>query len=263
MKSEINVAQLSIVDGAWQEAPDNLACFDAAALFDGNVERGNLYVVVEVAGEPEGRDALARELIETTRREYAATRGSIALGLMQAVRAANDFFYDTNANAAPEARRIAGVTAAILREDELFIAQGGPGMTCLVRGNVLTRYPEEAPWFNADEAAVAEWLGSRSFVTPGEVPIGMRRNYTPDIFHTTLRPGDVAALATRALAHLLTREELVDTLAQRHPDEIVAALEDLAGAADLSVIVLRVAGETPAPISVPPSVSAPTVAPLR
>lgn len=264
VKSEINVAQLSIVDGAWQEAPDNLACFDAAALFDGNVERGNLYVVVEVAGEPEGRDALARELIETTRREYAATRGTahaVALGLMQAVRAANDFFYDTNANAAPEARRIAGVTAAILREDELFIAQGGPGMTCLVRGNALTRYPEEAPWFNADEAAVAEWLGSRSFVTPGEVPIGMRRNYTPDIFHTTLRPGDVVVLATRALAHLLTGEELVDTLANRHPDEIVAGLEDLAGAADVSVIVMRVTGETPAPA--PALVSAPPLAPLR
>lgn len=81
MKSEIVVAQLSIVDGAWQEAPDNLACFDAATLFEENVERGSLYVVAEVAGEPEGRDELARELIETTRREYAVSRGSIALGL--------------------------------------------------------------------------------------------------------------------------------------------------------------------------------------
>jgi len=256
VKSEIIIAQLSIVDGAWQDAPDNLACFDAAALFEGNVERGSLYVVVEVAGEPEGRDALARELIETTRREYAATRGSIALGLMQAVRAANDFFYDTNANAAPEARRIAGVTAALVRADELFIAQAGPGLTCLARGNALTRYPDDSPWFNADETAVAEWLGSRNFATPGEVPIGMRRNYTPDIFHTALYPGVVVVLATRALAHLLTREELIDTLAQRHPDEIVAALEDLAGASDLSAIVLRVAGEPPATISAP-------TAPLR
>ncbi|MEW5718566.1 MAG: hypothetical protein AB1817_08070, partial [Chloroflexota bacterium] len=251
MKSEIVVAQLSIVDGAWQEAPDNLACFDAAALFDGSVERGNLYVVVEVAGEPEGRDALARELIETARREYAASRGSIALGLVQAVRAANDFFYTVNANAAPEARRIAGMTAAVLREDELFVAQGGPGLTCLARVNALTRYPAESPWFDADEAAVGEWLGARNFVTPGEVPMGMRRNYTPDVFHFSIYPGDVVVLATRALAHLLTDEEMLDTLANRHPDEIVAGLEDLAGAADLSVIVLRATGERSAPTLAP------------
>jgi len=254
------VAQLSIVDGAWQEAPDNLACFDAVTLFEENVERGSLYVVAEVAGEPEGRDELARELIETTRREYAVSRGSIALGLMQAVRAANDFFYDTNAQVVPEARRIAGMTAAILREDELFIAQGGPGLTCLARGSTLTRYPEASPWFNADDAAVGEWLGSRNFATPGQVPIGMRRNYAPDVFHVTLRPGDVVVFATRTLAHLLTDEELMDTLAHRHPDEIVAGLEDLAGAADVSVIVLHVAGEMPAPPPAP--ARAPTLAPV-
>jgi hypothetical protein len=260
VKSEIVVAQLSIVDGAWQEAPDNLACFDAATLFEENVERGSLYVVAEVAGEPEGRDELARELIETTRREYAVSRGSIALGLMQAVCAANVFFYDTNAQVVPEARRIAGMTAAILREDELFIAQGGAGLTCLARGSTLTRYPEASPWFNADDAAVGKWLGSRNFATPGEVPIGMRRNYTPDVFHVTLRPGDVVVFATRTLAHLLTDEELMDTLAHRHPDEIVAGLEDLAGAADVSVIVLRVAGEMPAPPPAP--ARAPTLAPV-
>ena len=247
MKPEIVSAQLSIIDGAWQEAPDNLACFDAAALFDGSLERGDLYIVLEVAGEAEGRDELARELIETARRAYAASRGSIALGLMEAVRAANDYFYNVNANTPPAARRIAGMTAAVLREDELFIAQGGPGVTCLTRANVLTRYPVGSPWFNADDAAVTEWLSARNFDTPGQVPMGMRRNYEPDVYHVTLHPGDVIVLATRALTHLLTEAEMVDSLANRHPDEIIAGLEDLAGAADISVIVLRVAGEAAAP----------------
>lgn len=259
VKPDLTIAQLSIVDGAWQEAPEHLGCFDAASLFDGNVERGHLYVVVEVSGEPEGRDALARELIETVRREYAASRGSIALGLMQAVRAANDFFYTTNANTEPDARRLAGITAVIARDNELFIAQGGPGLTCVVRGKTLMRYPAESPWFNPNEAEIATWLGTRNFATPGEVPIGMRRNYIPDIFHTTLSPGDIVILATRALAQLLTSEELVDTLANRHPDEIVAALEEIAGATDISVIVMRVAGTaivpTPAPTPAPTGVA--------
>ncbi len=257
MKAELAIAQLAIVDGAWQDAPDNIAYFDAAALFEGNLERGNLYLVVEVEGEPEGRDELARELIETARREYAASRGSIAGSLMQALRAVNEFLYNTNATLPRELRRIAGMTAAVLRSDELFIAQGGPGATCLMRGQVLQRYPAESGWFEADETIVNEWLAARNFGTPGEVPLGMRRNYTPDLFHISLQPGDVMLLATRALVHLLTHEELLDTVAHRHPDEIVASLEDLTGASDLSIIALRL-GDARAPAPVAPMETTPT-----
>ncbi|MDE3091129.1 MAG: hypothetical protein KGJ80_17275, partial [Chloroflexota bacterium] len=90
MKDPVALAQLSIVDGAWQESPDNVAQFEESALFEGAPNRGSLYLVTEVTGDPEGRDELARELIETARREYAASRGSITLGLAQAVRAANE-----------------------------------------------------------------------------------------------------------------------------------------------------------------------------
>ncbi len=264
VKPEIAVAQLSIVDGAWQESPDYVAQFDQAVLFADGLARGSLYVVVEVAGEPEGRDQLARELIETARREYAASRGSIALGLIQAVRAANAFFYDFNANTPPAARRIAGMTAAIVRDDELFIAQAGPGLTCLARADELRRYPEDSPWFNPDQVAVLEWLGTRTFPTPGAVPMGMRRNYTPDQFHATLLPGDVVVLATRSLAALLTERELLDTLARRHPEDIVANLEDLAGTTDLSAIVLQAPSESPAPprAAIEPTAAAPIFAPL-
>ena len=240
MKPEIAIAQLSIVDGAWQESPDTVAQFEESALFEGTASRGGLYLVTEVTGDPAGRDALARELIETTRREYAASRGSIMLGLAQAVRAANDVLYNSNANAPPETRRIAGMTAVILRENELFISQAGPGLTCLVRGISLQRYPAESPWFDPNEDALSEMMSSRAFPTEGTVPLGMRRNYTPDQFHVSLQIGDTVALATRTLAHLLSNEELIDTLARRHPDEIVTNLEELAGAADISLIAIQV-----------------------
>ncbi len=264
MKSEVAIAQLSIVDGAWQESPDSVAQFDERTLFDGAPSRGSLYVVTEVTGEVEGRDALARELVETARREYAASRGSIMLGLTQAVRAANDFFYTTNANTPPEARRIAGMTAAILRDNELFIAQAGPGVTCLVRGATLERFPDQSPWFDPSEDAIARVIASRNFPTEGTVPIGMRRNYNPDQFHLALQPGDIVVLSTRTLAHLLSNEELLDTLANRHPDEIIASLEDLAGTLDLSVIALKFGessaaaeGTLAAPMTPPASLAPP------
>ncbi len=262
MKPEVAIAQLSIVDGAWQDSPDNVAQFEESALFADHPGRGSLYLVVEVTGDAEGRDALARELIETARREYAASHGSIMLGLAQAVNAANEFFYTTNANTPPEARRIAGMTAAILRENELFIAQAGPGLTCFVRGVTLRRFPEQSPWFDPNEDAIAQIITSRNFPTEGTAPIGMRRAYNPDEFHITLQPGDVVVLSTRTLAHLLSNEELADTLAQRHPDEIIASLEDLAGTLDLSVIALRFA-ESVTPVAPAPALPLAAAAPAR
>jgi len=244
VKLELAIAQLSIVDGTWEESPDNLAAFEETALFAEGLARGNLYVVIEVAGELEGRDDLARQLIETVRREYALGRGSMAGALTDAVRSANEFFYTTNASLPLEARRMAGITAAALREDELFIAQAGPGLVCIVRDNELQRYPDTSPWFLADDEAVNAWLASRDFPTPGAVPVGIRRDYTPDLFHATLQSGDIIVLSTRSLVHLLSNAELLDTIARHHPDEIVTSLEDLAGAADLSLIVMRVAGES-------------------
>ena len=233
---EVAVAQLSIVDGAWQESPDNVAIVE-------EVGRGTLYIVAEVAGDAEGRDQLARELVETARRAYAASRGSFTAALTQAIREANNLFYTYNLNTPPEARRIAGISAVVLREEELFIAQGGPGLTCVVRGNTLHLYPDESPWFDPSDE-----IGE--FITPGTVPLGLRREYTPDLFHVALHPGDTIVLSTRALIHLLTNDELLDTLLNRHPDEIVENLEDIAGAADLSAIAIRFAIDL-APVPLP------------
>lgn len=247
---EVAVAQLSIIDGAWQESPDNLAIFDEGA-------RGTLYLLTEVAGEPDGRDALARELVESTRRAYAASRGSIVLGLTQALRDANKLFYNINAELPPEARRIAGLTAVVLRGTELFIVQGGPGLTCVAHGTVLARYPDQSPWYDPDDQ-----IGD--FTTPGTVPLGMRREFSPDVFHLTLEPGDTFLLATRSLVHLLTDEELLDSVVRHHPDEIVDTLEDVAGAADLSAIAVHLvssldavpaavaSGQSEGPRQVPP-----------
>ncbi|MBI3741923.1 MAG: hypothetical protein HY257_09240, partial [Chloroflexi bacterium] len=223
---EIFSAQLCIMDGAWQEAPDNLA------IIDPGFGRGALYLVAEVLGETEGRDELARAMIETARRAYAASRGAITLALTEAVRAANDFFFNHNAALAPDARRIAGLTAAIVRDDDLFIAQAGPGLTSILRGAQIARYPRDSIWFDPNNDLT-------EFPTPGAVPIGKRRAYTPDTFHVSLQPGDSILIATRALKTLLTDDELIDTLANRHPDDVIAALEEISGASDLAVIAIR------------------------
>ncbi|MBI5304425.1 MAG: hypothetical protein HY868_19995 [Chloroflexi bacterium] len=249
---DIAIAQLAIADGGWQESPDQIAQFDEVALFGTRTGRGRMFAVAQVEGETEGRDEIARELIEAARREYGASRGSIMLALRQAVRVANDTLYNLNANLAPDARRIAGMTIAILREHEIFIAQAGPGLACVQRVRQFRRYPDGSPWFEADDAKLGEWLAARNFPTPGSAPLGFRREYMADTFRVALQPGDGIILSTRTLAYLLSNDEVLDTLAEHHPDEIVSSLEDLAGAADLAVIVIRLPGENLNPLPLHP-----------
>ncbi len=226
MSPEITSAHLSILDGSWQETPDTIAILDQGAT------RGTLYLVAEVIGDAPDRDVLARNMIESANREYGGSRGSITLALTQAVRAVNDFFYTHNVSQPREARCIAGITAAALRGDDLYIAQGGPGVVCLVHGAKLTRYPSTSPWFAADEA-----MGD--FPTPGAVPIGLRRDYTPDLSYVKLVEGDTILVATRSLIQFFSDEELLDAVERRPVDGIIENIQDLMGSADLSLIAIQ------------------------
>ena len=227
--TETALAKLCLIGGAWQESCDTVGIF---------VDRGRGYLclVVDLFGPPQDRGSLARDLIRTAQREFLAGRGSVTLALTQAVRAVNAELLEANADAAQVGQQ-AGITAAVLREQELFIAQAGPGLTCHVRGRTLRRYPGASPWFEPVDTV-------QDCPTPGAVPLGDRSDYVPDVFHVSLEPGDILLFSSRTLAHLLTEEELLDTLAEHHPDEIIERLEEVAGSTDLSIIAVRLAGES-------------------
>lgn len=234
---EITRAQLAILDGSWQERPDTLATFDAGAT------RGTLCASVEVIGDAPDRDALARQVIAAAQSEYTKSHGSVMLGLAQAVRAVNSFFYQHNLNTPREARCIAGITLVAIRERDAYIAQGGPGLVVHARGTQLARYPVTSPWFVPEELV-------GDFPTPGAVPIGLRRDYTPDLSYIKLESDDTLILGTRALAHLVSEDELADAVIGKPVDAIIENLEELAGSADLAVIALRTVGE-PGPAAEP------------
>ena len=65
-----------------------------------------------------------------------------------------------------------------------------------------------------------------------------------------LESDDTLILGTRALAHLVSEDELADAVIGKPVDAIIENLEELAGSADLAVIALRTVGE-PGPAAEP------------
>src|SRR5512143_3822594 len=102
----MQVAQLSLTDGIWQDQPDHLGAFTAERLGPNARGRGSLFVLVDVSGETEGRAEIERELVEQVRDAYAAGRGSVSFGLTEALRTANRYLYDVNRSVPREERRM-------------------------------------------------------------------------------------------------------------------------------------------------------------
>lgn len=226
----IDLAQVCVVDGIWQDMPDQVATFDEERLGAQVSGRGSLYVLLDVSGEIEGRAEIERELIETVRREYAARRGSITFGLSEALRAANAMLYQFNLSSEREARRMAGISAVTLRGQDLYVAQAGPAVVYAEIGEVLHRYPAESEWFTEDQPPLSP-QGNAS------APLGLHREFACDLFHAVVTAGDVLVLATRALTQLVSTEELAQAFVNHGAQDIADFLEEIANGSDLCALV--------------------------
>ena len=244
---DVDVATVSVVDGMWQDQPDNVAAFVEARLGDLARGRGNLYICLDVSGDFEGRNDIERALIEVIRDTFASGRGSISFALSEALRAANAYLYEANRQVAREMRRMAGVSAVVLRGNDLYVAQAGPAVVYVEASENLARYPHESDWFVEDAPLIAP-QGTAS------APLGIRREFASDLAHASVGSGDVFVLATRALTQLATTQELAIAFNERSAQEIARHLEELGDDADMTALIAelmqpRIPGveETPTP----------------
>lgn len=230
---DVEVATVSMVDGMWQDQPDNVAAFVEARLGDLARGRGNLYLLLDVSGDIEGRSDIERALVEVIRDTYATSRGSISFALSEALRAANAHLFEANRQVAREARRMAGISAVVLRGGDLYIAQAGPAVVYVETNEKLARYPAESDWF-VEDAPLITLEGTAS------APLGMRREFASDLAHASVGAGDVFVLATRALTQLATTQELAIAFAERNSQEISRYFEDLGQDGDVTALVAEV-----------------------
>ncbi|MCC7163252.1 MAG: hypothetical protein IT331_12230 [Anaerolineae bacterium] len=227
---DVTVATVSVVDGMWQDQPDNVAAFIEARLGELARGRGNLYLCLDVSGEVEGRAEVERALIEVIRDTFASGRGSISFALSEALRAANAYLFEANRQVAREMRRMAGISAVVLRGNDLYVAQAGPAVVYVEANERLARFPAESDWFVEDAPLIAP-QGAAS------APLGIRREFASDLAHTSVGVSDVFVLATRALTQLASTQELAVTFTERTAQEIAGHIEELGEDSDLTALI--------------------------
>lgn len=241
----LDIVALELRAGVRQEPPTSVGVFDTRSRFRRR-DLGTLFVVVELQGDGLERAQVVRTLVQLVRDTYLAREGSVTRRLQTALQAAHRHLQEVNAEVRG-AQWEAGITAAALVGDELFLAQAGPTLAYLSQPGVQHWFPEGAPWLRE---AAPEATGAGLWAplgTPGEIVVhfGYRQ----------VVPGYTLLLASPRLLRWLPPEELAPRLDQA-PEGIAKDLAAIASGQDFSALIVAFTEE--------PEVEAPatTEAPL-
>jgi hypothetical protein len=225
------IGYLSIMDGVAREMADNTLAIEPSPLIPLGRGKGNLYAIVEVAGEGTERDEVCQLLLETINKEYFRAPGGITAGLRQAIKAANAQLFRENRDRPTAERLISGVSCVALRENDAYIGQAGPALVYAAHKGELTRYPETSPWLDVPPP---QWV-DEGYV----VPLGVRRDVDIDLFHCQVQPGDTIVLAETALAQIAGQDRIARAVVYQEVDMALAYLKRLAGGRDCSALVIE------------------------
>ncbi|HSJ53111.1 MAG TPA: hypothetical protein VLC52_05125, partial [Anaerolineae bacterium] len=247
MGIQTTVGQLAQVGGGRVDQPSGTLVDERASRQSGSRGRDKLYALVETSGPLDGREAAAQEIVRTLRQAYFAQPGSVTAGLQHAIREANSLLLEENRNSLPGERRTAGVTCAVLRDQDLFVAQAGPAAAYLEQKGQVSRFPDVSPWLDG--------------IPPEEMdcfPLGERRDLNVALFHAQMEAGDQILLADERLARAVTPEAWPEILAQDTLETVWDGLLTASGGSDLVALLVRLgppagAGRVPAAAPRPPA----------
>jgi len=230
-KLRAKVTQLSIVSGTEQAEAGDTGRAETSSLIPAGAGKGNLYLLVQVSGEPAGKEEIHRELIRRMAAEYSRNPGGVTNGLRQAIRAANDFLCERNMESLPLWQRVGETCCAALRGNDLYMGVAGEAQIYVLHQGELRLFPPAAT--DVFEDALPPELQSLP-------PLGVDDFLTEvGLFHCQIQEGDLILLASSGLPQLAT-EGRVAAAAQEGPRELADTLRSLASHSDLSALLIEV-----------------------
>jgi serine/threonine protein phosphatase PrpC len=226
-------------EDTWAPPPDELAPEQIAA-------KGRLYLVADGVGGHQAGDvasAMAAEIIQQA--YYEDDSADVVNSLTSVIQLANTEIH-TDAEATPERQGMGTtVTAVVLRDDDITVANVGDSRTYLIRDGELRQLTLDHSWIEeqvragaiAPEDAVRH--PHRNIITRS---LGNRAELQVDIFQEPVQVGDSILLCSDGLTNVVQEEEIGHMLNQgRKARQVVHDLVEMAkerGAPDNVTAVL-------------------------
>jgi protein phosphatase len=217
--------------------------------------RGRVYAVADgMGGHSAGQVASELSLNVFIRSYYADTKADVEASLNRAVREANAFVVDVARTIPGRNGMGATVTAAVVRDDDLIIAQVGDSRCYLLREGRFEQLTEDHSWVaeqvrsGAMTLEAAEQSPFRNVITRS---MGGAPEVEPDLYAVKLQVGDRFLLCSDGLSGMVSDAEIAEVLGQGSPSVAAWNLVDRAnqygGKDNITAFVLHVVDIQPWP----------------
>ncbi len=215
--------------------------------------KGTFYAVADgMGGHSAGQIACELALKTVLSVYYSDPSPDKDASLRRAVFEANGLIYDT-AQAIPDRQGMGTtLTAAVLCEDTLMIAQVGDSRAYLLRGGAITQITEDHSWvaeqvrLGAMTLAEAQVSPFRNIITRS---VGTAASVEPDIFTQSLQAGDTLVLCSDGLTGHVEPSEIQMIVQDHSPSAAAMALVETAnergGRDNITALVLSIRGLLP------------------
>jgi serine/threonine protein phosphatase PrpC len=215
--------------------------------------KGTFYAVADgMGGHSAGQIACELALKTVLSVYYSDPSPDKDASLRRAVSEANGLIYDT-AQAIPDRQGMGTtLTAAVLCEDTLMIAQVGDSRAYLLRGGKITQITEDHSWvaeqvrLGAMTLAEAQVSPFRNIITRS---VGTAASVEPDIFTQSLQAGDTIVLCSDGLTGHVEPSEIQMIVQDHSPSSAAMALVETAnergGRDNITALVLSIRGLLP------------------
>ena len=215
--------------------------------------KGSFYAVADgMGGHSAGQIACELALKTVLANYYADPSPDKDACLRRAVVEANSLIYDT-AQAIPDRQGMGTtLTAAVLCEDRLIIAQVGDSRAYLLRGGKITQVTEDHSWV-AEQVRLGTMTLAEAQVSPFRNiitrSVGTAAAVEPDIFTQEVQPGDTYVLCSDGLTGHVEAAEIQTMIESQNPSAAAMALIDTAnergGRDNITALVLSIRALVP------------------
>jgi serine/threonine protein phosphatase PrpC len=211
--------------------------------------KGRVYAVADgMGGHSAGQIASELSLNMFIRSYYADSNPNVEASLQKAVREANSYVVDVARTIPGRNGMGATLTAAVVRDDDLFIAQVGDSRCYLLRDGTLQQLTEDHSWVaeqvrsGAMTLEEAESSPFRNVITRS---MGGAPDVDADVSAVKIAVGDRFLLCSDGLSGMVPDHEIAELLGQGSPSvaawNLIERANQYGGKDNITAFVLHIA----------------------
>ena len=234
-------------------------------------QKGRLYVVADGMGGHLGGQRAAQLAVERVIQEYYRDPSlDIPGSLERAIKLANAEIYSEAARNPAYKGMGSTIVAAVVRGDDLYVANVGDSRAYLVRGSSIQQITRDHSWI-AEALRAGTITPEQALTHPNRGVVTRSLGGGPDVrvdrFHRKIQPGDVVLLCSDGLTNVVSDADIQKVVTRERPqraaNKLIAMANQGGGPDNIAAIVIGVQRvPAAAPAAIQRAKRRPSLAPL-